>query len=228
VEYVFISQRQRELETAVGRAAVIHHGVNVDAYSPSLHDDGYVLHLGRFAPEKGTHLAIDAAGMARVPIVIAGRTHEKDDDRRYFSRQLAARLERPYVTAVGEADHARKVALLRGARALLCPVQWEEPFGLIAIEAMISGTPVIAFGRGSFPEIIDDEVTGAIVADVGEMVRAIERARRWDRRACMTRARERFSCQRMASDYEHLFESRLRQSGRITVQKSTPVSRLTG
>jgi glycosyltransferase involved in cell wall biosynthesis len=103
------------------------------------------------------------------------------------------------------------VALLQQARALLCPIQWEEPFGLIAIEAMLTGTPVIGFARGAFPEIIDDGVTGVLVSDVQEMTRAIAVASHLDREACAERARERFSAERMAAEYEHVFESIVRR-----------------
>jgi glycosyltransferase involved in cell wall biosynthesis len=230
VHYVAISQRQLELETPFDRASVIHHGIDVDAYPTSLGDDGYVLHLGRFSPEKGTHHAIDAAAKARVPIVIAGRVHEKDEDARYYREELIPRFEQPGVIRAGEADHRRKASLLRGARALLCPVQWEEPFGLISIEAMVCGTPVIAFARGALPEIIDDGVTGMIVSDVDQMAEAIARARHWDRKKCMARARDRFSADRMAREYEQIFEAKLRQSGphRLTAENGIRLTRLIG
>jgi len=230
VHYVAISERQLELETPLERASVIHHGIDSDAYPPSLRDDGYVLHLGRFSPEKGTHHAIDAAAKARVPIVVAGRLHEKPEDERYYQDDLLPRFEQPGVIRVGEADHRRKASLLRGARALLCPVQWEEPFGLIAIEAMACGTPVIAFPRGALPEIVEEGVTGMLVSDIDQMAHAIARARHWDRKKCIARARARFSADRMARDYEKLFEAKLRQSGphRLTAENGIRLTRLIG
>jgi glycosyltransferase involved in cell wall biosynthesis len=169
------------------------------------------LHLGRFAPEKGTHLAIDAALAAKTPIVVAGRVHEKSDDQAYFDTELVPRFNLPGVLLGGEADPRRKLGLLQQARAVLCPILWEEPFGLVAIEAMLTGTPVIGFARGSFPEIIDDGVTGILVSDAQEMARAIPLVAQLDREACAARARERFSADRMASDYERVFESILRR-----------------
>jgi glycosyltransferase involved in cell wall biosynthesis len=230
VHYVAISRRQLDLEAPLVRSCVIHHGVDVDEYPLSLKDEGYALHLGRFAREKGTHHAIDAAMQAHVPIVLAGRVHEKDDDCQYFEREVSPMLGRPGVINTGEADHARKVELLRGARALLCPIDWEEPFGLVAIEAMLTGTPVIGFPRGSFPEVIDEGVTGMLVSDVREMAAAIGRARRWDRQRCAARARQRFSSPRMASDYERVFESLARHSGPycVSAEKQARVSRLIG
>jgi glycosyltransferase involved in cell wall biosynthesis len=207
VHYVAVSRRQLDLEVPLAHATVVHHGVDVDAYPASLRDEGYLLHIGRFALEKGTHLAIDAAVAARMPIVVAGRVHESPGDQAYFDAELVPRFHLPGVMLGGEADARRKRALLQQARAVLCPIMWEEPFGLIAVEAMVTGTPVIGFARGAFPEIIDDGITGILVSDVHEMTRAIPLVARLDRAACAARARERFSVQRMAADYERVFAS---------------------
>ena len=229
--YVAISRRQLELEAPLRDATVIHHGVDDRDYPLSLQDEGYVLHLGRFAPEKGTHHALDAAHRAGVPIALAGRVHEKDDDHQYYEREIAPRIGHDGVDLVGEADFRHKVELFRGARALLCPIEWEEPFGLVAIEAMLTGTPLIGFRRGSFPEIVDEGVTGVLVDGVDEMATAIRCAEGWDRARCAERARKRFSANRMAADYEALFVSMLhRQSGTsfISGSSSAGFSRLIG
>jgi glycosyltransferase involved in cell wall biosynthesis len=203
--YVAISRRQLELEIPLADATVIHHGVAPDRYPPSVRDQGYLLHLGRYAPEKGTHLAIDAARVAGLKIVLAGRVHDQDTG--YFAAEVAPRLSRPGVEELGEAGHACKVALLRGARAMLLPLQWEEPFGLVAVEAMLCGTPVLGFPRGSFPEIIDEGVTGFLAPadDVEALGRLATRLTGFDRAACARRARERFSIARMTSAYEALY-----------------------
>ena len=231
VHYVGISGRQLELEVPLRHATLIHHGVDADIYPPSKHGDDYVLHLGRFAPEKGTHLAIDAARRAEVRVIVAGRTHPNDTDQRYYAQEVAPRLSLPGVEAVGEADRWRKVALLRGAQALLCPIQWEEPFGLIAIEAMLTGTPVIGFARGSLPEIVDVGVTGLLVSDVREMARAIHLVRGIDRARCARRARQRFSADRMVADYERLFTAVARRRSDFPTscdQTAVRFARLTG
>ena len=188
-------------------ASVIHHGLRPDRYPPSEGDLGYLLHLGRYAPEKGTHLAVDVAVGAGLPLKLAGRTHPQDEA--YVAAHLGPRLSRPGVEELGEADPPRKLALLRGARALLCPLQWEEPFGLIAIEAMLTGTPVLGFARGALPEIVEDGLTRLPSAPPRLMSRPLSRlATRlggFDRRACARRARERFSAAVMTDAYEALY-----------------------
>jgi glycosyltransferase involved in cell wall biosynthesis len=218
VAYVTISRRQRDLEPLLPGSVVIHHGLSPHRYRPSATDAGYLLHLGRYAEEKGTHLAIDVAARAGLPIMLAGRTHPQDEA--YFADQVAPRLRAPFVEELGEADPARKVALLRGARALVCPLLWEEPFGLIAIEAMLSGTPVLGFARGSFPEIVEEGLTGALAppGDVDALGRAAARLGSFDRAACAQRARERFSAAVMTDAYEALYR-------RVAARRPLPLQR---
>jgi glycosyltransferase involved in cell wall biosynthesis len=205
VAYVAISHRQRELSAPLPGAVVIHHGLRPERYPPSEEEDGYLLHLGRYAPEKGTHLAIDVAAAAGLPLLLAGRTHAQDAA--YFAAEVAPRLGRPGVEELGEADRSRKIALLRRARAVVCPLRWEEPFGLVAIEAMLSGTPVLGFARGSFPEIVEEGVTGFLAPpdDVAALARLASRLAGFDRAACARRARERFTASAMTDAYEALY-----------------------
>jgi glycosyltransferase involved in cell wall biosynthesis len=203
---VAISARQRELLGAGLDATVVYHGLCPDRYR--LGDGhGAALFLGRFSREKGVHHAIDAAARAGAPLILAGRPHWKDEA--YFEAEVEPRLRRPGVTWEGEASHEPKVALLGAAPATLFPIDWEEPFGLVMIESMLCGAPVLAFGRGSAPELVDPGVTGWIVADVDEMAwqlrRLVSREARFDRARCRARAIERFSSSTMAEAYLSLY-----------------------
>jgi glycosyltransferase involved in cell wall biosynthesis len=206
--YVFISHAQARRETHVPRCAVIHHGLDpaLLEWSPNCPED-YVCFIGRFAREKGPYLAIEAARLAGVPIRVAGEVHEPDRD--YAERDVLPRLREPHVTFLGDVGPDMKRPLLRDARALLAPIAWEEPFGLVLIEAMLSGCPVVAFPRGSVPELVEQGVTGFVAHDLEEMTALIRpggAVDRFDRAECRRRAVERFSRARMAADYEAAYE----------------------
>jgi glycosyltransferase involved in cell wall biosynthesis len=199
VGYVAISSRQRALAPQIPFCAVVRHGLDVDRYPYGEGTGGYCAFLGRFAPEKGPHLAIDAALAAGRPIRLGGEAHHVA--KAYFDRELVPRLARAGVDWLGEVGGPRKLDLLADAECLLFPIQWEEPFGLVMIEAMLVGTPVIAFPRGSIPEVVEEGVTGFIVRDASEMAERIRSIAAFDRRRCRERARERWSSLRMARDY---------------------------
>jgi glycosyltransferase involved in cell wall biosynthesis len=204
--FIAISERQRQLMQELAEARVIHHGIDPASQRFGDGGGGYCAFLGRFAREKGPHAAVDAARAAGVPLRMAGAAHWRD--REYFDGELRARLELPGVTAVGEVGGADKRELLANACALLFPIDWEEPFGLVMIEAMLSGTPVLAFDRGSVPEIVDDGVTGFVCRDSDEMaarLRALATGR-FDRAACRRRALERWTAARMVRDYVARYE----------------------
>jgi len=206
VRMVAISERQRELLKPEIDADVVYHGLDVRAYRVG-RGGNCAAFLGRFAAEKGVHLALDAAHQAGVPLQLAGAPHWKDEG--YHEREVRWRLERPGVRWVGEAGHDRKCALLGGACATLFPIEWEEPFGLVMIESMLCGTPVLSFARGSAPELVDPGVTGWLVADVDEMAWRLRRLatgeQRFDRLACRARAEHRFSVARMVDRYLEVY-----------------------
>ncbi len=206
VQFTCISHRQKALQFGDSNHPVVHHGLVLSDYKPSFKPGEYLLALGRIAREKGTHLAIDAARMAGMPIRVAGSAHP--DEQHYFNHEIKPRLELPGVEYVGEVGGDEKVALLRNAFALLFPIDWEEPFGLVTIEAMLSGTPVIGFKKGSVLEIVDEGVTGHLVStgDVHALCAAIKKARHIDRRGCRERAEMRFSHRRMADEYLDLYQ----------------------
>jgi glycosyltransferase involved in cell wall biosynthesis len=202
---VAISERQRALMPELAEARVIHHGVDPACHRLGDGDGGYCAFLGRFAPEKAPHVAIDAARAAGVPIRLGGAPHWRDHD--YFEREIGARLCRDGVTAVGEIGGKDKRDFLADACALLFPVAWEEPFGLVMIEAMLSGTPVLAFARGAVPEIVDDGVTGFLCRDVDDMAARLAAIGTFDRAACRRRALERWTSARMVRDYVAVYEA---------------------
>jgi glycosyltransferase involved in cell wall biosynthesis len=204
IAYVAISERQRELSPELDMRRVIHHGLDIALYPEGSGAGDYVAFLGRFAPEKAPHLAVQAAQQAGMALRLGGTFHEVGVD--YHREVLAPALQAfPQAVCCGELGHEAKVALLSGARAMLFPIQWEEPFGLVMIESMLMGTPVIAFRHGSAPEVIEDGVTGYLVDSTEEMAQCIKRVDHIDRARCRERARERFSTQRMASEYASLY-----------------------
>jgi glycosyltransferase involved in cell wall biosynthesis len=203
-QFIAISVRQRELLPPLGSAAVIHHGLDPSRYRDGHGDGGYCAFLGRFSEEKAPHVAIDVARAVGLPIRLGGRPHW--DDGVYYDREVAARLRQPGVCYLGELGGDLKIDFLARARALLFPIAWEEPFGLVMIEAMLSGTPVLAFGRGAAPEVVDDGVTGFICRDAHAMARRLRDIERFDRERCRDRALARWTTTRMVRDHLALYE----------------------
>jgi glycosyltransferase involved in cell wall biosynthesis len=210
VAFAAISEDQRRRETGVSRCAVIHHGLDSSRFRWTPRPAPFVCFVGRFAREKGIHTAIDAAERAGVPIRVAGEVHPRD--REFGRAEVDPRLGRSHVTYLGCIGSAQKVPLLRDARALLAPIEWNEPFGLTLIEAMLSGCPVVAYRRGSVPELIDHGVTGLIADSFEELVGFIRPGgpvERLDRQAIRARATVRFNHRRMTADYERLYAAAL-------------------
>jgi glycosyltransferase involved in cell wall biosynthesis len=204
VDVVAISQAQRRLRPEVNWLTTVHNGIEVSSFPLGKGDGGYLLFLGRFNADKGAHLAIDAARAAGRRLLLAGKLNEPAE-RSYFAEAVAPRLGGA-VEYVGEADAATKRELLAGAEALLFPVQWDEPFGLVMVEAMACGTPVVALRRGSVPEIVSDGESGFVVDDEEGLVRAIGAVELLDRRRCRARA-ELFDNARMVEGYEAAYRS---------------------
>ena len=206
VQYVAISADQRQREVPLPRCDVIHHGLDPARYQRSEQAGDYACFVGRLALEKGPHTAIDAAKAAGRPIVVAGDVHPPDRD---FARtEIEPRLAQPHVTYLGKIGMEEKVPLLRDAAVLLAPIEWNEPFGLILIEAMLSGCPVVAFSRGSVPELVDDGVTGFVVKSAEAMAAAMRRGGpidHFDRRRCRARAIQRFSRTHLVVEHERLY-----------------------
>jgi glycosyltransferase involved in cell wall biosynthesis len=196
---VSISYAQRRPIPWANWIATIHHGLPDRHYTPHLDPGGYLAFLGRISPEKRLDRAIEMAIRAGVPLRIAAKVDRVDQE--YFDTKIRGLLNHPLIEYVGEIGEDRKCEFLGNALALLFPIDWPEPFGLVMIEAMACGTPVIAWNMGSVPEILEDGVTGFLVNSMGESVAAIEKAQSLDRRLCRRVFEQRFSARRMALNY---------------------------
>ena len=203
VHYVTISDFQRERETLQRRVRTIHHGIDLTQYRVQEKKQDYLAFLGRIAPLKGTHLAIEVARKAGMPLKIAGEV--QPCFREYYDTQIKPHVDDNFIEYVGEADLAAKNELLGNARAMLFPIQWDEPFGLVQIESMACGTPVLALPGGSVREIVRDGVSGYVSGSVDELARRV-------RDLALPTARVRkyvetnFSLDRMVRQYAGLYE----------------------
>ncbi len=204
---VSISDDQRRPLPLANWAATVQHGMRSELYAFSARPDGYLAFLGRISPEKRPDRAIAIASAAGRMLKMAAKVDQADQ--LYFDDKIEPLLHNPLVRFIGEIGDDRKSAFLGGASALLFPIDWPEPFGLVMIEAMACGTPVIAYDCGSVPEIVEDGVTGFIVRDETEALRAVERLPQLDRRRIRARFEERFSAEAMARNYAALYEDLL-------------------
>ncbi len=201
---ISISDAQRSPVPEANWLGTIYHGVPDPGPIRQGAGGDYLVFLGRISPEKRPDLAIEIAQKAGLPLKIAAKVDRVDQA--YFEETIRPLLALPGIDFIGEVDEREKRHLLAGARALLFPIDWPEPFGLAMVEAMACGTPVIAFRRGSVPEVVDDGVTGFIVDDVAGAVAALACIGRLDRRAIYRAFRHRFAIARMVSDYVDSYE----------------------
>ena len=201
---VSISDDQRKPVAWANWIGTVYHGLPNDLLpyreSPSL---DYLAFLGRISPEKRVDRAIEISRRAGMKLKIAAKVDKADEA--YFKNEIEPLLAQPHVEFIGEIGDAGKSEFLGNAIGLLFPIDWPEPFGLVMIESMASGTPVVAFQRGSVPEVIDQGVTGFVVDDEEEAVVAVKRLRMLNRRMVRARFEERFSAERMARDYLDLY-----------------------
>jgi glycosyltransferase involved in cell wall biosynthesis len=209
---VSISNAQRAPLPWVNWLGTVYHGLPEDLYNFREMPGTYLAFLGRIAPEKGVEQAIAIAQQAGMPLKMAAKVDRAD--REYFRKVVRPLLKNSEVEFVGEVGGSNKDAFLGEAYALLFPIDWPEPFGLVMIEAMACGTPVIAYPRGSVPEVLEDGVTGWIVEGIEEAVRAVRRVPVLSRAHCRQVFEERFSASRMARDYLRIYTELLGRSGR--------------
>jgi glycosyltransferase involved in cell wall biosynthesis len=220
IPLVSISDAQRSPLPWANWQGTVYHGLPLDLLAPGNGDGGYLAFLGRISPEKRLDRAIEISRRSRLPLKVAAKID--DADREYFETQIRHLCEGPDVDFVGEIDESRKAEFLGKARALLFPIDWPEPFGLVMIEALACGTPVVAFRGGSVDEVIDDGVTGFVVTSVEEAVRAVERIGDIKRETCREIFESRFSADRMAADYMKIYTRLLQSSD--GVEDEEPVS----
>ncbi len=211
LSYVSFSRAQRLQMPELNWVATIYHGIDTTQFAFSATPEDYFLYLGRVTEEKGVLFAIQAAKAAGVPLVIAGGSYQAEG---YWHRVVEPEINGTTVRYVGEAGLAQKIELLRGAKALLFPTQYDETFGLVMIEAMSCGTPVIGWNNGSVPEVIAHGRTGFVVDSVEGMTQAIQQIGTISRHATRERAERLFSKEKMTQGYLRVYERVIRAAGK--------------
>lgn len=207
--YVSISNTQREPRLGLNYVATVHNGINPAAHKfyPEPDESPYLAFLGRISPEKGPHLAIEIAKQSGWHLKMAGKVDRVDVD--YFEQEIKPHIDGKQIEYLGEANHVQKNSLMGNAVATLFPITWREPFGLVMIESMVAGTPVIALELGSTPEIIVDGKTGFLCHNVDECIKALERVRDLDRSACRDHVVNHFGVRQMTDGYEAVYQQLL-------------------
>jgi glycosyltransferase involved in cell wall biosynthesis len=201
--FVSISDDQRRPLPAAHWIGTIHHGLPPDLFPPRLASEGYLAFLGRISPDKGPDIAVRLARESGLPLRIAAKLPKSEQ--RYYAQRIEPYVDGTRIRFVGEIGDDRKAEFLGGAAALLFPIDWPEPFGLVMIEAMACGTPVIAHRRGAVAEVVEHGVTGFVVDGEAEALAAIRRLGEIDRARVRARFEERFTARRMAEDYLRLY-----------------------
>jgi glycosyltransferase involved in cell wall biosynthesis len=201
---ISISNAQRAPMPWANWIGTVYHGLPENMYVPNDGSGGYLAFLGRVSPEKGLSRAIDIAKLAGMTLRVAAKVDPAEEE--YFERQIRPLLSAPHVEWLGEVCEAQKSEFLGNAAAVLFPIEWPEPFGLVMIESLACGTPVIAFRQGSVPEIIENGVTGFVVNDVEAAAECVRRIPRLSRARCRESFVERFSVRRMCDEYLKIYE----------------------
>jgi glycosyltransferase involved in cell wall biosynthesis len=212
---VSISDAQRDPLRFANWQGTVYHGLPAEKYQFHEKAGSYLAFLGRISPEKGCHQAIEVARRTGIPLKMAAKV-EGEADRAYFEGVIRPLLQGPGVEYVGEITEPEKCPFLGGALALLFPIDWPEPFGLVMIESLACGTPVIACPRGSVPEVLEPGVTAFLGNTIEELTCAVERVGELDRRACRDAFERRFTDVRMAADYETVYRRIVEEIGSWT------------
>ncbi len=204
--FISISNSQRDTSLGLNYVSTIYNGIEPNTYSfyPQPEQPPYLAFLGRISPEKGAHLAIEIAKCSGWHLKMAGKVDAVDLE--YFEKKILPHIGTSQIEFLGEADHHQKSILMGGAVATLFPITWKEPFGLVMIESMVTGTPVIGMNLGSASEVIAHGVSGFLCETLAECVDAIEPAAKLDRRACRDHVLMNFTAKRMADGYEAVYQ----------------------
>lgn len=200
---VSVSQQQRLARPNLNYVATVYNGIDLSLYQLGKGDGGYLVFLGRMAPEKGPLEAINLARAIDKPLIMAAAIHPWEAT--YFREEVLPQIDHKKVRFIGEVDDRQKNELLGGAEALLNPIQWDEPFGISTIEAMACGTPVLALLRGAMPEIVSDRVTGILGSSIEELAQRFIEVKSIDRVACRARVKSEFSSERMVESYLEVY-----------------------
>jgi glycosyltransferase involved in cell wall biosynthesis len=203
--YVSISNAQRESRLGLNHVATVYNSIDVSTHHffPVADEPAYMAFLGRISPEKGPHLAIEIAKATGIPLKMAGKVDPFDVE--YFEQQIKPQIDGELIQFLGEADHFMKNDLMGRAFVTLFPITWREPFGLVTIESMAAGTPVIAMNLGSVPEVVADGVSGYICNNVAECIEAVAKVPTLSRAACRQYVANRFGVEQMADGYEAVY-----------------------
>jgi glycosyltransferase involved in cell wall biosynthesis len=216
IPVISISDAQRKPLPWANWQGTVHHGLPRESFSLGCGKGRYLAFLGRTSPEKGLDQAIEIAKRADMSLKIAAKIDRVDVE--YFETVIKPLLDHPLIEFIGEVGYPEKNVFLGNAAGLLFPINWREPFGLVMIEAMACGTPVIAYPRGSVPEVMQDGVTGFVVPYLEGAVKAVKRLGEIDRRKCRRHFEQHFNAERMAQDYLHIYQRLVRgESSSITV-----------
>jgi glycosyltransferase involved in cell wall biosynthesis len=220
IHLVAISDAQRRCRPSLAWAATVHNSVRVEQFPYQARKGSYVLWLARFCQEKGPELAVKACREAGLPLVLVGKCSEPAE--RSYLADVVRPLVSPDVEIVLNADRERILELLAGARCLLLPLRWAEPFGMVMIEAMACGTPVVALDSGSVPEIVQPGVTGLICADTAELPEALHAVTTISAGACREHVRRSFSAELMAERYEQVYRATVANARRVSPALERP------
>jgi glycosyltransferase involved in cell wall biosynthesis len=223
---VSISKAQRHPVPWANWVGTVHHGLPLDLIRPLAprrnREGAYLAFVGRISPEKRPDRAIEIAQRAGMPLKIAAKVDPVDVD--YFESEIRPLLDEPFIEFIGEISDREKPEFFGNAHALLFPIDWPEPFGLVQIESMAAGTPIIAYEMGSVREIVEDGVTGFFVHDIDEAVAAVGRVSSLDRRVCRRVFEKRFSVERMCLDYQRIYARVLQPAEPCPAEEETEVS----